>query len=199
MVRTGDWDRRDRHALIENKVDAMFQHRQAARYEERAAGYLAQGACSRALTVLVAPKSYLESGTGEHGFDRSVAYETILEWFDTAHDLGSRARYKGALLTAAISRGGIGWKLVPDERVSTFWEEYWRLASALAPELRMPRPPASPAPGRQGTPPPTRWRARPCRCQDRWHVPAHRQYPLWAEDFLAVHRQLARDEAWQSY
>jgi hypothetical protein len=130
--------------LIENKVDALFQPRQAARYQERAADYLAQGACSRTLTVLVAPKSYIEGGSGEHGFDRSVAYEAILEWFASAQDLGPRVRYKQALLAAAINRGGIGWQLVPDERVTTFWEGYWRLASALAPELRMSRPPARP-------------------------------------------------------
>jgi hypothetical protein len=54
--------------------------------------------------------------------------------------MGSRKEYKLALLRGAIDRGRLGWKVVPDKRVTEFWHDYWRLAEGIAPQLAMPVP-----------------------------------------------------------
>ncbi len=131
--------------LLENKIDAGFQPRQAERYRERADGYVAQGRCSRSATVLLAPRAYF-SGEGERfGFDHMISYEDILDWFMQAEHLGSRRQAKIVLLDRAIDRGSSGWVMIPDAAVTGFWHKYWELARNLAPELRMKRPDAKPA------------------------------------------------------
>ena len=67
--------------LIENKVGAGFQPRQAERYQERKAAYLARCEAERVTTVLVAPTSYLGSSGNTHGFEHSVTYEELRDWF----------------------------------------------------------------------------------------------------------------------
>lgn len=128
--------------LVENKIDAAFQRRQAPRYAERAAAYLKNGDCERAVTVVVAPASYAATITG---FDATITYESVRDWFAAAAPGDARMRYKLALLDEAISRGESGWRLVPDHTATSFWNEYWKLASEVAPELNMPRPGIKPA------------------------------------------------------
>jgi len=128
--------------LVENKIDAPLQPRQAERYRERAQDYLARGECDRVLTVIIAPRAYLASATGFH---QSIAYEAVQEWFVNAATGGPRGFYKTRLLDAAISRGSVGWKLVPDAVATRFWHDYWTVACETAPSLHMPRPGAKPA------------------------------------------------------
>ena len=126
--------------LIENKIDSIFQPRQADRYCERAAGYLRDGVCSAAVTVIVAPTDYFPDEEETFGFDLRLTLEDILSWFQNAAELGARGDYKRYLLERAIARGGAGWQLVPNETVTEFWRRYWELAKSLAPDLQMPRP-----------------------------------------------------------
>ena len=128
--------------LIENKIDANLQPRQAERYAERAAGYLSSATCQQVTTVLIAPKAY--TGTLA-GFDQRVTYEAIQEWLEGNLEEDSRAPYKLFLLRAALDRGTAGWTLVPDEAATEFWRRYWELASKLTPELRMRKPETKPA------------------------------------------------------
>src|SRR5690606_27780257 len=67
--------------LIENKVNAMLQPRQAERYRERGSACLASGGCSRYLTAIVAPERYFGSGDGAKGFGGKVSYEAIVDWY----------------------------------------------------------------------------------------------------------------------
>ena len=131
--------------LLENKIDANLQPRQAERYRERAARYVAEGQCSAASTVLVASAAYFASDAHDLGFDHTVSYEDILDWFVHADRLGSRKEAKLALLQRALARGSAGWVMVPDESATEFWRRYWELSRALAPELRMDEPQAKPA------------------------------------------------------
>jgi hypothetical protein len=131
--------------LLENKIAANLQPRQAERYRERAVRYVKEGQCSRCATVLVAPQVYFAGEPQTLGFDHVLPYEDILDWFDHAEELGERRQPKIALLRRAIDRGSAGWKLVPDETATEFWRRYWELTRTLAPELRMPRPEVKPA------------------------------------------------------
>jgi hypothetical protein len=129
--------------LIEDKVDAIFQPRQPERYRERAGGYINAGHCSDVLTVVIAPETYFEGQEADE-FDYRMTYESLLEWFGQAENLGNRTIYKAGLLQGAIERGRTGWKLVPDTTVTEFWRHYWELAGRVAPDLRMTEPKEKP-------------------------------------------------------
>jgi hypothetical protein len=131
--------------LLENKVDAPLQPRQAERYRERARRYVKEGACGTCLTGLVAPSKYLGDDPTDLGFDFTLRYEEILGWFDRASSQGDQHLLERALLRRALDRGAVGWTLVPHEGVTEFWRRYWDLARALAPELQMPKPAIKPA------------------------------------------------------
>jgi hypothetical protein len=128
--------------LVENKIDAMLQPRQSERYAARGRAYVEAGDCERVSTVLIAPDSY---SAGSHGFDARISYESLREWFEKRTAVDSRARYKLELLRRAIERGKQGWTMVPDEAVSDFWVQYWRVVSDVAPQLQMPKPGGKPA------------------------------------------------------
>ena len=58
--------------LVENKIDATFQLRQAERYSERANAYVTRGESDKVVTVVIAPQSYADA---VKGFERTVTYE----------------------------------------------------------------------------------------------------------------------------
>jgi hypothetical protein len=131
--------------LIENKIAAILQPRQAERYRERADCYVREGRCTQCRTVLVAPKGYLGDPSDTLGFDKVVTYEAILDWLESNAIVSPRSQFKATLLENALGQGSVTWKLVPDDTITEFWRRYWDLAKALGPELRMPRPGAKPA------------------------------------------------------
>lgn len=143
--------------LIENKVGAQFQPRQAERYLERGEAYVRRGYCHAFRTVLVAPKRYLGPKKGIRGFDAVVSYEAIRAWFARQARAASgksariftvasaRAAHKIYLLSAAIEKGRHGWQKVEDAPITRFWRRYWELASEKAPELQMPEPSPKPS------------------------------------------------------
>ena len=129
--------------LVENKIDAALQPQQAERYQERAAVYSNEG-CEVAI-VLVAPQQYAGSDSDRKGFQELVTYEDLLRYLKSTKSLGLRAKYKAALLQAAISKAATGWIRVPDDATTVFHRRYWELASAQAPELQLPEPGEKPA------------------------------------------------------
>ena len=70
--------------LVENKVDAAFQPRQAERYAERADDYLQNMDFAQVITVLVAPEVYFSDDDDDGGFNYQINYEQVLEWFSKA-------------------------------------------------------------------------------------------------------------------
>ena len=126
--------------LIENKVDAAFQPDQPERYTERSNDYRKNDNYQSVITVVIAPSVYFGNEIVNYKFDYKITYESVLSWFKESSKLGSRKDYKIALLSKAIERGRIGWKLVPHENVSQFWHSYWELAEKIAPQLAMPVP-----------------------------------------------------------
>lgn len=133
------------YLLIENKITAGFQPRQAERYQERGRAYQDQGLCERYLTVLVAPRAYLGDTANRHGFHATVSYEDLLSWFAELDALGPRSTYKVALLNSAISKARYGYQPVEDAPVTDFWHSYWQLSVEVAPELEMRKPISKPS------------------------------------------------------
>ncbi|MBK6457696.1 MAG: hypothetical protein IPF87_16715 [Gemmatimonadetes bacterium] len=124
---------------IENRIDAGLQVDQALRYRQRAAGYVAQGGCDSARTVLVAPARYFGGADSLKAFDARLTYEQVL---DRIHDseLGPRPNYKRALLDAAIEKSTMDFQAEADVPVTEFWRAYWSMAREMAPELDMAEP-----------------------------------------------------------
>ena len=131
--------------LVEDKLDAILQPRQADRYRERAENYIANGKCSECVTVIVAPHQYFADRNDTKGFDIRICMEDILRWFSNSRTGKRRKYYIIAFLKTAIEKGCMGWRLVPDQAVTEFWRQYWELAFSLAPQLQMPRPSDKPS------------------------------------------------------
>jgi len=131
--------------MVENKVTAAFQARQADRYRQRGKGYVESGQCDHFLTILTAPEAYFGPSKCCKGFDGRVSYESILRWFQSAGDLGERLSYKTALLQAAITKSSLGYQPVEDSVTTLFWKGYWQLVRHHASELRMREPGAKPS------------------------------------------------------
>jgi hypothetical protein len=131
--------------MIENKVAAGVQPRQAVRYRERGAGYVRSGECAACTCVLIAPRRYLGEHPERLGFDRYVAYEDLRAWFAGRAGARDRMAAKAAVLTCAIDKSRLGYVPGRDQSVSRFWHDYWELCTRLAPELEMTEPTGKPA------------------------------------------------------
>ncbi|WP_255152197.1 hypothetical protein [Halorarius halobius] len=118
-------------ALVENKIKADEQPRQAARYSERAAKYVQLGEADQAYTCIVAPEHYLDQEIVAK-YDKHVTYEAIRDWFDEQE--GVRAQFKVSVLEAAITVGEQRYIKSTDEETQEFWRHYERLAQEY-PEL----------------------------------------------------------------
>lgn len=130
--------------LIENKVDAVFQPGQAARYRMAAAQAEKPGKYAVARTLLVAPAQYIESRPEAAEFDGGVSYEAIERHFrDRAAsertEMGERCAHRAALVALAISKARRDDPPVPNDRISDFWKKYYEFMRAEAPSLRMNR------------------------------------------------------------
>jgi hypothetical protein len=125
--------------LIENKLDAGLQPLQAERYSQRAESYLSAAACDSVQTVLVAPAKYVGTDSKLRGFQRHVSYDAIMQWYRD-QDQSVRSLYKCKILQLALERSTTGYQLVADSAATLFWDQYWQLASSLAPELEMKLP-----------------------------------------------------------
>lgn len=125
--------------MLENKVSASFMPKQAERYSRRGELGVRSGHWHDYLTVLVAPRRYLEAEHGEHVFDRQVAYEDLKVHFER-EDAGPRGMWRAALLDQAIggSRKSV-YKRVVDDATTRFFHGYFEVASREHPELRMKR------------------------------------------------------------
>lgn len=132
--------------LVENKIGASFQPRQAERYQERGRSYRERQLCQHFVTVLVAPSKYVgKDPESRKGFDAVVTYEELRSWFAEHKELGARSTYKQRLLTLAIEKAVFGYQLVEDAPVTDFWRAYWLLSLREAPELEMEEPVAKPS------------------------------------------------------
>lgn len=141
VVETGDGNRA--LILVENKIAASFQPRQAERYRERGNNRVADGICADFCTILMAPQRYLGGADDRKGFDFVLSYESVLDRFKDRSD--RRAEYKAMMLKTAIGKSEHGYELIKDHPVTAFWLRYWELVGEMARELSMPKPQGKPA------------------------------------------------------
>jgi hypothetical protein len=125
--------------LIENKIDAQFQPRQPERYRERALSHMAADPESKALSILVAPQTYIQNGGDSVAFfDAMLSYEEIAGAIKC--DCGPRSAHRAALLLRAVDQARKAYVLVPSEQVGDLWGRIYAVASKEFPSLRMAAP-----------------------------------------------------------
>ncbi len=105
--------------LIENKITATFQNRQAERYLARGESGKDKGVWTDYRTVLVAPQRYLMR---THGFQHALALEAIVEW--VCPDDPKRRAYKIARIGKAIDKKNIMGVQIVDESMTAFRRWY---------------------------------------------------------------------------
>jgi len=121
--------------LLEDKLNASFQPAQGQRYARRVASLNDPASASHGLSVLVAPRGYLNGAHQEMAyFDHMLPLEDVLEWMESAEDMacpGALARAREGLRRAAagITLGAKG--LFPDLH-SALNDECHRRATGLA-------------------------------------------------------------------
>jgi hypothetical protein len=106
--------------LIEDKIRAVFQPRQADRYRERGeSGNKVHW--DRYWTCLVAPASYIKKA--DHGFDAAVSLEQLKEWFAIMDP--KRCEFKARVIDQAIKKAERTGVQKVDLAVTTFRERYY--------------------------------------------------------------------------
>jgi hypothetical protein len=118
--------------LIENKVDSAFTPDQPERYAASAAAMTTDG--RRAISVLCAPRGYIERSRLAGPFDCRVTYEDIAKWLD-GPDRDN--------VLAAVTRFEMPYEPDPVPAVAGFFEGYRELARRHAPDLVVKRAPNS--------------------------------------------------------
>jgi hypothetical protein len=125
--------------MIEDKIYAPPQPRQAERYAERGDAGIRDGLWERYRTCITAAKAYLDTTPEIDLYGVQISHEAIRSWF-AASPRSARARYKVALLTAAIEQSRRGYVKLEVAAVTEFWREYWRMAMEEFPDLKMKKP-----------------------------------------------------------
>jgi hypothetical protein len=115
----------DERLLIENKISAAWSftrkgENQVDRYSRSASGY-------GALTVLLAPRTYLRSAGKVGNFDRQISYESLLNNF-------SDKEYE--LLCTAIDQAVVP-VTNPDDARTAFFDQISSLMTEITPDIRM--------------------------------------------------------------
>jgi hypothetical protein len=128
--------------LVENKIDALPQPDQAARYQSRGEAGLSDGRWGSFRTVLVAPERYLKNDREAGRYNVTLSYEVICDWLSQSGADEARMSHKVMLLRQAIEQNRRGYNPKMDEEVTRFFHEYWMLSLRLFPELNVegPRP-----------------------------------------------------------
>lgn len=130
--------------LVENKIDAAPQPRQAQRYRQRGEYGVQHGQWDAFYTCIIAPDHYLQSRESISGYDSKVSYEAVRDFLQVSRPGCKRTHYRLQLLQWAIEQQRRGYTPRVDERVTRFYRDYWRFASMEFAELGMKEPGVKP-------------------------------------------------------
>jgi hypothetical protein len=124
--------------LIENKIAAIEQDRQAERYHLRGARAVVEKKFHRYMTCMCAPQRYLDGIPKHSPYTHNVSYESIAQWFERADS--PRHRWRLTMLKAAIEQGRRGYTMVVDPVVTRFHADYWMYLRENHPGILMNKP-----------------------------------------------------------
>ncbi|TBE93132.1 hypothetical protein ELG97_15045 [Rhizobium leguminosarum] len=124
--------------LIENKVRAPLMDRQFARYQMRGEAGISNGQWDRFKVILMSPRSYYDLLTEDHSshIDANLSYERIVDFLAPS----AQHAFKSHVFESAIRDYRKGYVKSPDVAMMDFYRNYWEVASAQFPQLRMLKP-----------------------------------------------------------
>ncbi len=108
--------------LIENKIDAVHQERQAERYYERGNLGVKNGQYQAFEVFIVAPQKYLDADSEVDLYGHNVSYNTCLDYFKTSSSM--RSKVMVSALEQAMSSAGSARNKVVDEEATAFWKQF---------------------------------------------------------------------------
>lgn len=131
--------------LIENKIDAVAQPKQAERYRLRGLAGIQDNLWHGFRTCIVAPQAYLDTVADAERYDVRLSYESIRDWFQNFDRNDDRSAYRSQMVQEAIEQNRRGYSPNPHSGVTQFWMDYWELANAEFSALHMRKPSKIPA------------------------------------------------------
>ncbi|PZQ14335.1 MAG: hypothetical protein DI565_13025 [Ancylobacter novellus] len=120
-------------ALVENKIAAGFQPEQQLRYRTRAARWAAEAEGAIVVTVLVAPRDYLNR-PGAEDFDIRVSYEEVADALGRERD--PRSTFFLDAVVAAVAQHRSGYVMTEDEAVTATWKLIEAVGKRVVPQFR---------------------------------------------------------------
>lgn len=126
--------------LIENKVNAPAQYRQAERYHLRGKRLVEEGKLDSYRTVICAPQCYISPPLPENDYQHRISYEDIETWFRTQQGQGRRAVWRRYVMLAAIDQGRRGYTMAVNPAITKFHLDYWKHLRLRHPKIQMARP-----------------------------------------------------------
>jgi hypothetical protein len=120
--------------LIEDKIDAPEQPKQAERYHKTGKFLVEKGEIDQYITCLLSPKDYFKEGAPMEKYDKKISYEELLKWFEKQDD-SKRMRVKQMVLQNGINRAKTGYVQTIDEITNRFYKNYENIARQNNPEL----------------------------------------------------------------
>lgn len=126
--------------LIENKVSAPTQYRQAERYHLRGRRLVEEGKLDSYRTVICAPERYLNAVGPETAYQHRISYEKIEAWFREQQGQGRRAVWRHYVMLAAIDQGRRGYTMAVNATITKFHLAYWTYLRQRHPSIQMARP-----------------------------------------------------------
>jgi len=124
--------------LIENKVSAPEQDRQAERYHLRGIKSREQGKLDDYVTVMCAPQCYLDALDSKSVYQHRLAYERIASWF--SQQTGPRAAWRHHIMLEAVDQGRRGYTMRVNATNTAFHRAYWEHLRKLYPLIQMAQP-----------------------------------------------------------
>ncbi|HCE4613057.1 TPA: PD-(D/E)XK nuclease family protein [Vibrio parahaemolyticus] len=119
--------------LIENKINAAAQPRQAARYFERGEEGIKSDYWDTFVTCLFAPQDYLNSD--KQDYQITLSYEAVQQYFKELKSV--RADYKCSVLEAAIQHQRRSKQREVNESSTQFAHKYIRYMQNTYPDLKI--------------------------------------------------------------
>lgn len=109
--------------MIEDKIGAVFQADQAARYRIRGDAGVADGSWAAYRTCLVGPSLYIDPHLSSAEWDIFVSFEDIISWLESLTEGDASALFFRDALKRASGKFQSGG-FVPDARATAFWQRY---------------------------------------------------------------------------
>jgi hypothetical protein len=120
--------------MIEDKIDAIFQRAQAARYRQRGENGIHDGSWTFFKTCLFAPQNYLDNVWQKDDWDAYISLEEIASWLGLSEN--RHFEFVSAICKQAVTKHDRE-KQDASKEAMAFWQSYLALASDLLPSTTL--------------------------------------------------------------